>query len=118
MIGVILALIVGFFVGVVTTFVHRQWAEPIPWGVIIGLAIIACVIVGFRLVFDSRTIAAAAAVGVLGALAILTLPASAGSALVLDDGVGWTWVIAPVVIAVVALAVPRIRRPGSRVPVA
>lgn len=117
-IGVVLAIMIGLFTGTVTTFVHRQWAHPIPWGLIIGLAVIACVIAGFRLVFDSRVIAAAAAVGVLGALSILALQGPGGSALVIDDDLGWTWVIGPTVIAAIVLAWPRIRRPESRAPVA
>jgi hypothetical protein len=100
----IFGIIIGAAVGLVTTFTHHQFA---PWGLVAGLAVIAALIAGFRLVFD-RIIAAAAALGVLLATAVLVLiPGAGGSALVVDDVIGWIWAIAPTAIAVAIVAWPR-----------
>jgi N-acetyl-1-D-myo-inositol-2-amino-2-deoxy-alpha-D-glucopyranoside deacetylase len=101
----IFGIIIGAAVGLVTTFTHHQFA---PWGLVAGLAVIAALLAGFRLVFDSRIIAAAAALGVLLATAALVLiPGAGGTALVVDDAIGWIWAIAPTVIAVVIVSWPR-----------
>ncbi len=55
------AFVIGVAVGFITTFTHR--GIP-PWGLIAGLVIIAAAVLGFRLVFASRIIGAAAAAGV------------------------------------------------------
>ena len=52
------ALLVGIVVGVITTFTHGQLA---PWGLVGGLLVVVALVVGFRLVFDSRAVGAAAA---------------------------------------------------------
>ena len=101
------ALAIGVAVGFVTTFTHHQY---VPWGLVAGLVVIVALVVGFRLVFDSRIIAAAAAVGVVGAIAVLTLPGVGGSVLVFDDPIGYIWAIAPPLLAAAAVAWPRPRR--------
>lgn len=103
----VFALAIGAAVGFVTTFTHRQY---VPWGLVAGLAIIAALIAGFRLVFDSRVIAGASAVGIVGATALLMLPGAGGSVFVLDDALGWTWAIAPTLVALVVVAWPSRRR--------
>jgi N-acetyl-1-D-myo-inositol-2-amino-2-deoxy-alpha-D-glucopyranoside deacetylase len=101
----IFGIIIGAAVGLVTTFTHHQIA---PWGLVAGLAVVAALIAGFRLVFDSRIIAAAAALGVLLATATLVLiPGAGGSAVIVDDAIGWIWAIAPTAIAVVIVGWPR-----------
>lgn len=102
----IFAFAIGVAVGFVTTFTHRQY---IPWGLVAGLVVIAALVTGFRLVFDSRIIAGAAALGVIVATGLLTLPGAGGSVFVIDDALGWTWAVAPTVLAVAAVAWPRPR---------
>jgi hypothetical protein len=97
------AIVIGLAVGFITTFTHR--GVP-PWGLVAGLAVILALVAGFRLVFASRIIGAAAAVGVIGATALLMLPGAGGTAFVVDDPIGYVWAIAPTVLAVLALAVP------------
>ena len=70
---------------------------------------IVATVTGFRLVFDSRVIAAAAAVGVAAGIAVLALPGIGGSVLVADDPVGWIWAVAPVLLSVTVVAWPRRR---------
>jgi N-acetyl-1-D-myo-inositol-2-amino-2-deoxy-alpha-D-glucopyranoside deacetylase len=104
----VLALLVGFVVGGITTFTHGAVE---PWGLIAGLAIVAALIGGFRLVFASRVVAAAAALGIIGASALLAAPGAGGAALSLDGFFGYAWAFAPALLAVVILLLPR---PGRR----
>ena len=102
----VFAFAIGVAVGFVTTFTHRQYQ---PWGLIAGIVVIAALVAGFRLVFDSRVIAASAALGVIAATALLTLPGAGGSVFVVSDPIGWTWAIAPTLLAVTVVAWPRPR---------
>ena len=101
------AAIIGAGVGVITTFTHRQFP---PIGLIAGLLIVGALVTGFRLVFDSRIVAGAAAFGIVGAIAVLALPGAGGSVVVTDSALGYAWVLGPPVIAIAVLAWPRIRR--------
>ncbi|MEQ1735446.1 MAG: hypothetical protein ABL886_03330 [Rhodoglobus sp.] len=97
------AFVIGVAAGFITTFTHRGLP---PWGLVAGLAIVVALVLGFRLVFASRIIGAAAAVGVIGATALLMLPGAGGTVFVLGDPIGYAWAIGPTVLAVLALAVP------------
>jgi hypothetical protein len=100
----VFALAIGVAVGFVTTFTHHQY---VPWGLVAGLVVIVALVAGFRLVFDSRVIAAASGVGAIAAIALLTLPGVGGSVLVLDDPIGYIWAIAPPVLVAGVVAWPR-----------
>jgi N-acetyl-1-D-myo-inositol-2-amino-2-deoxy-alpha-D-glucopyranoside deacetylase len=99
----VFALAIGFAVGFVTTFTHRQLP---PWGLIAGLAVIGALVAGFRLVFGSRVIAAAAALGAVLATGLLMLPGAGGTAFVIDDAIGYVWAIAPTVLVVAIVLLP------------
>jgi N-acetyl-1-D-myo-inositol-2-amino-2-deoxy-alpha-D-glucopyranoside deacetylase len=98
------ALLIGFAVGFVTTFTHRQ--AP-PWGLVGGLVVIAALVAGFRLVFDSRIIAAAAGLGAILATAVLMLPGAGGRAFVIDDPLGYVWALAPTALTAAIVLWPR-----------
>ena len=100
----VFALAIGVAVGFVTTFTHHQY---LPWGLVAGLVVIVALVTGFRLVFDSRVIAAASGIGVIAAIGLLTLPGVGGSVLVLDDPIGYIWAIAPPVLAAAVVIWPR-----------
>lgn len=103
----VFALAIGLAVGFITTFTHGQILGF--WGIVIGLAIVAALVVGFRLVFPGRAIAAAAGVGVLAAAAVLALPADAGTVLAFEGPAAtssWIWAIGCIVLAVTAVAWP------------
>lgn len=108
-VAAIFALAIGVAVGFVTTFTHRQFP---PGGVIAGLVVVIALVLGFRLVFGSRIIAAAAAVGVIGATVILMMPGAGGTAFVVQDPIGYVWAAGPTLVsaAVVAWPRPRARR--------
>lgn len=109
-VGSLLAAVLGVVVGVITTFTHRQWEGL---GVVAGLAIVAALLAGLRLIFDSRTVAAAAAIGVLAALALLTMPGAGGSVLVVDEPVGWVWAYGAPLLAATVVVWPRKRTAGT-----
>ena len=102
----LLAFAVGAMVGVVTTFTHRQLP---PWGLVAGLLIIAALLVGARLAFEGRLVAGAAAVGVVGAVLVLSLQSTGETVLVADDPLGTAWAVGPALIAVVVVAWPDAR---------
>jgi N-acetyl-1-D-myo-inositol-2-amino-2-deoxy-alpha-D-glucopyranoside deacetylase len=102
----VFALVIGGAAGFITTFTHHQY---VPWGLIGGLLVIAGLITGFRLVFDSRIIAGAGALGALAGIGLLALPGIGGSVLVVDDPLGWIWAVAPAALAVTVVAWPRRR---------
>ena len=103
----VLAVLVGLVVGVITTFTHHQF---LPWGLVCGLLVVVALVTGFRLVFESRVVAAAAALGVAVASGILTLPGAGGTVLTFTDLPGWIWALGPTLLSVIAIAVPRPRR--------
>ncbi len=95
--------LVGIVVGVITTFTHG--AIP-PWGLVAGLAIVTALVAGFRLVFGSRIVAGAAALGVIGASAVLALPGAGGTALPLDGPLDYFWALGQAVLSLIVLLVP------------
>ena len=104
----VFALLVGIVVGVITTFTH---AVVFPEAAAAGLAIVAALVGGFRLVFDSRVVGAASAVGVLAASAALSFPGAGGVVLTLNGPAGWVWAIGPLVVCAIVLLAPRRMRP-------
>jgi N-acetyl-1-D-myo-inositol-2-amino-2-deoxy-alpha-D-glucopyranoside deacetylase len=99
----VFAVLVGIVIGVITTFTHGLIP---PWGLVAGLAIVTALVGGFRLVFGSRMVAAAAAVGVIGASAVLALPGAGGTVLALNGVLGYLWAFGPAVLSIVVLLVP------------
>jgi N-acetyl-1-D-myo-inositol-2-amino-2-deoxy-alpha-D-glucopyranoside deacetylase len=102
----VFAFAIGIAVGFVTTFTYRQLP---PIGLIAGLAVTVALVTGFRLVFGSRVIAAAAAVGAVGAGALLMLPGAGGTAFVIADPLGYVWAAGPLLLCAAAVAWPRPR---------
>jgi len=102
------ALLIGGTVGFLATFTHRHAA---PWGLLAGLAVIAALVAGFRLVFDSRAIAAAAGIGAVAATAVLMLPGAGGTVFVVGDPLGYAWALGPALLTAAIVLWPRRRRP-------
>lgn len=106
-----LAFVLGAAVGFVLTFAHRQFPVdllgiPVPLGLLGALAVVAALLVGFRLAFGDRWVALAAGGGVVLAAALLALPGAGGSLVVLADTVGYVWAFGPAVIALVVVGWP------------
>jgi N-acetyl-1-D-myo-inositol-2-amino-2-deoxy-alpha-D-glucopyranoside deacetylase len=109
----VLALAVGVVTGAVLTVTHQATARfgevSVPWGIIAAVALCAALLAGLRLVFASRLVPGLAALGVLGSVALLSLPGVGGSILVPANPAGYVWTFAPTVIALVVLLWPGAR---------
>jgi len=112
--GWIVGLALGVVFGILGTVVSQSSVSilgyfDLPYGLIIALAGVTLLLVGLRLVLPSRVGAILAAVGVVGALGILSQPSAGGSVLVPANIMGYIWILAPSIIALVVLAWPRLR---------
>jgi N-acetyl-1-D-myo-inositol-2-amino-2-deoxy-alpha-D-glucopyranoside deacetylase len=116
----LVAAALGLFAGALLTAAHQASVEivgiPVPWGLIAGLLVVAALLLGLRIVFESRTVALAAGIGFLAASALLALQSAGGSVLVPDNVAGYAWTFGPVLIGTVVLAWPRLpARPNGSV---
>ncbi len=113
------ALLVGIVYGAVTTIGHRSALSigdvVIPWGIAAALVGVLALLLGLRLVAGGRLAATGAAVGIVGTVALLTLPGVGGSVLVAGDVLGTIWAVAPALIAVLVVAWPRLPARGPAV---
>lgn len=111
----VVAAILGLFAGALLTAAHQATIEiagvPVPWGLIAGILVVTALLVGLRIVFESRAVALAAGAGFLGASALLALQSAGGSILVPDNLVGYLWTFGPVLIGAIVLAWPKLTRP-------
>lgn len=113
------AFLVGIIYGSVATIGHRNELRigelVIPWGLAAAILGVLALLVGIRLVAGGRLAAAAAAAGIVGTVALLTLPGRGGSVLVAGDLIGTIWAVAPALVAVLVVAWPSLparRRPA------
>lgn len=110
----VLAFVLGAASGLVLTIAHQATLVvggiPVPWGLIAGLVLAAALLTGLRVVYGTRIIAGAATLGLLGAVAWLSLSTPTGSVLVPDNLTGQVWTIGVVLVAAVVLAWPRFDR--------
>jgi hypothetical protein len=111
------AAVVGIVYGTVATIGHRHaWQigeVVIPWGLVAGLVGVAALLLGIRLVAGGRGAALAAAVGVVAAVALFSLPGPGGSVLVASGLVGTVWSVGPALIAVLIVAWPSLPSRGA-----
>ena len=113
----ILALVLGAFVGATLTAAHEATlliaGVSVPWGIVAAILITAGLLVGLRVVFETRIVPACAAAGLIAASALLSLQSPGGTTLVTASPIGYAWTFAPVLIAVVVLGWPQRRRAGK-----
>lgn len=110
----VLAFVLGVATGLVLTIAHQATVVvagvTVPWGLLAGLVLATALLAGLRLVYGTRIVAGAATVGLLGAVAWLSLSTATGSVLVPDNVTGAVWTIGVVLIAAVVLAWPQFDR--------
>jgi N-acetyl-1-D-myo-inositol-2-amino-2-deoxy-alpha-D-glucopyranoside deacetylase len=120
LLGLPAAFLAGALVGVLGTFKHQVGVSAatgagLPIGLVLSLALVAAVLAALRVAFATRHWAVAAAVGVVSAVAVLSLPGPGGSAVVVANTVGVIWTVAPSILAAVIVGLPRLpRRQHSR----
>ena len=108
----VVALVLGAVIGALGTVAHSiLWtvgSADIPVGLVVALAVVVCVLVGLRLVFDHRLPALVAAVGVIAVVNLLSTESSGGSVLIPDTLLAYFWVYGPVAIGFIVLAWPKL----------
>jgi N-acetyl-1-D-myo-inositol-2-amino-2-deoxy-alpha-D-glucopyranoside deacetylase len=114
----VLITVFGALVGLLMTAVHQAnivlGGFPLPWGLVLGLVAAAGLIVGARVLTQTRTMTVLAAVGLIGMTAFLAAPTRGGSVIVPANAAGYWWTFAPAVITLVALAWPNLRGARAR----
>jgi N-acetyl-1-D-myo-inositol-2-amino-2-deoxy-alpha-D-glucopyranoside deacetylase len=112
---VAVAFVVGALAGTILTVAHQAsvlvGTIALPWGIIAAVIITAALLSGLRIVFETRMVAGFAVLGLLGAAALLALQSPGGSILVPANPAGYVWTFAPVIIAAIVLAWPRVASP-------
>jgi N-acetyl-1-D-myo-inositol-2-amino-2-deoxy-alpha-D-glucopyranoside deacetylase len=114
-VGLPAALIVGAAVGLLGAFKHQVGISAatgagFPLGLILSLAMVAVVLAAFRVAFDTRLYAVAAAAGIIVMVVILSGTGPGGSTVTIANYAGFLWSVAPAVLAAVVIGTPRIRR--------
>jgi uncharacterized BrkB/YihY/UPF0761 family membrane protein len=113
-VNLVLLFIAGAILGAVGTLAHQSTVTlagiPIPWGITIALLAYTCLLIGLRLLNSGRAQALAAALGAIVTTFVFSLKGIGGSVLIPDNLLGKVWVVAPIVIAAIVIAWPRIPR--------
>ncbi|PZQ88116.1 MAG: hypothetical protein DI534_11625 [Leifsonia xyli] len=106
----LVAAAIGAILGTILTFAH---AEQPPLLLIAGLLVVAAYVLGARLALGDAIATAAAALGPVGALLVLTLAPGDEIVIVADDALGTAWAIGVPVAALAAVICPLPRRTGE-----
>lgn len=101
-----LVLVVGALAGLLGSFVHALRLGGVPVGLVCALALSASAFVTGRLVTGTRSGAAAAALGWLVPLLLLSAPRPEGDLVVSGGLLGYCWLVGGMVAAGVVIAWP------------
>ena len=109
----LLALIGGGIVALACTPLNQATVVlggvTIIWGVVVALLVTAAYLVSLRLLSATRWLAIFGAVGVIAGVLWMTLEGAGGGVLVPANLAGTIWAIGPSIVAVIAIAFPRLR---------
>lgn len=107
----------GLVFGTLGTVVHSATfgTAQLPWGIVVALLALGCLLAGIRLLGDGRLNTLCAALGAVAAVGVLSQRSFGGSVLVMNSVLGWIWVCGAIAIAAAAVAWPsrRARVPAS-----
>ncbi|MGV8859169.1 PIG-L family deacetylase [Rhodoglobus sp.] len=113
----IVSTAVGALVGLVLTAVHQSTITlagvRVPWGIIAAIALTTALVLGLRLIYDTRVAPGFASLGVLLMSAILATAMPGGSMLIPGNLSGYVWTFAPVLIVLLVVGWPRVNRQAS-----
>ncbi len=105
-----LAIGLGLLIGATLTVVHQETITLagiwLPWGILAGIGIVAALLVGLRLAFSTRIVAACAAAGVLASEIFLAVQPFGGATVIPGNELGVAWGVAPALVTLVVLAWP------------
>jgi N-acetyl-1-D-myo-inositol-2-amino-2-deoxy-alpha-D-glucopyranoside deacetylase len=110
------ALFGGLVAGLLGTMIEQAnfWigSFPLPWGLVLALALVIFYVLGLRLANESRWPAIAGLIGILIISFIALIETPGGSVLVPANLNGTIWSAAPGVIGAIVVAWPRLKRSG------
>ena len=114
----IASLIGGGVVGLLGTVAQQGvlyiGTFPLPWGIVLALALVVSFLLGMRLFFDSRWPAILGLIGILLVSLVLMSETAGGSILIPANLWGTIWSAAPGIIGAIIVAWPRLtRRPRA-----
>lgn len=107
---VVQAFLAGGLIAAIATIVH---AESYPWVLVLALGVVACFIVGLRLVTPDRLVTVAGSAGVLLTVLVLAQRSPGGSVLIAANDAGNFWVIGVSLVGGIVSAWPHISRPAA-----
>ena len=117
--ALVLAGIAGAVFAGIGTVGHRVTTtvagQPLWTGLVLSLVAVVLLGVGFRLVFGSRRVVAAAAVGALAVVVLFSFPSAGGSVLVPADDRGLLWTFGSALALGLVLAWPRLHGAGATI---
>jgi N-acetyl-1-D-myo-inositol-2-amino-2-deoxy-alpha-D-glucopyranoside deacetylase len=101
----------GVVVGTIATLGHQAsvvlLGVPIWFGIAAALGLVAVLLIGLRVYFNSRLLPGCAATGVVLATGVLSFLSPGGSVVVPANPPGWVWTFGVAIIALVVLGWPR-----------
>lgn len=116
--GAALSLLVGAIYGTVGTVAHQNVVTvggiDLPVGLTLAVLGSLALLLGFRLLFDDRLAVLCAAIGLVGMIALFSLASAGGSILIPQGLIGLFWSVAPVLIATIIVAWPRLPQGSPR----
>ncbi|MCI0155984.1 hypothetical protein KNO15_04660 [Leifsonia shinshuensis] len=111
-VNAVLLVVAGAIVGGIGTVAHQitvRWGVTVPLGLIASLVCYTALLVGLRLLGDSRWPALCAALGAIAVILLFTQQSPGGSVLIPNNLVGQIWLVAPILIAALVVAWPDVR---------
>ncbi|TFB50353.1 PIG-L deacetylase family protein [Cryobacterium tagatosivorans] len=106
------SLVLGVAFGLLGTVAHQGvlviGPVTVPIGLILALLAVTALLVGLRLVFGDRMAVLSAAIGLLGAIFLLSLRSTGGSVLIPAGLPGTLWTIVPALVATFVLSWPNL----------
>jgi len=116
--GALACFLLGAASGLLFTVMHRAgWSlgtVSIPIGLLLGLLGTGLLLIGIRLLAESRLTVAAAALGQVAAVTVLAAGGSGGAVIVADGPQGWAWMIGVGLVCAGTVVWPRRRLTGGR----
>ncbi len=94
-----------------STFAIGEWSFPL--GLVAAMLASTALIVGLRIVWDTRVLPAIAGGLMLAATAVLAFPTPGGSIVVPANLAGYVWSFGPAVVTLLVLAWPRVQRSAA-----
>ena len=116
----VVAIAFSFVVGSVTTVIHQSIFSvggiPLPWGLVLGFALVVAWLVGLVLVGVSRWGLVVSSLAIVGMVYLFSQRGPGGSVLVPESWMGNAWIICVPLVCIVMMFWPRLPGRKNRTP--